>query len=99
MEAHFAWKQRTAEGMPEAAARVFALRGKMYAGCGFHYALERSLGSVIRIVNTLEFQEVSTMVIDEVIVEHFFRDLALAEASALSTPSPHPPMKGKQHHE
>lgn len=41
------WRKQANEQLPALAARVFALRGVAYAGYGFHYALEESLGKVI----------------------------------------------------
>ncbi len=45
------WRKRTNKGMPELAARVFALRSKGYVGCGFHWSLEKSLGFLIGRLN------------------------------------------------
>ena len=46
-----AWRQAKADEMPQLAARVFALRGKGYMGCGFHWGLEKSLGAIINRLN------------------------------------------------
>ncbi len=52
-----AWRTRSRNAMPGIAARVFALRNKSYAGYGFHYSLEKLLGTCIRDLNDLENAE------------------------------------------
>ena len=82
-EKHFAWRKRVARNLPEWAARTFALRNKSYLGCGFHYGLEKQLGSVIRLTNDYEGDiSAAGAVIDRVIVEAFVSALGRAEASA-----------------
>lgn len=79
---HNAWRRRLAKGLPALCARVFALRGVNYMGSGFHYAMERSLGQVIRIASNLDQPfEISDAIIDQVIVEELHRDVARAEQS------------------
>jgi hypothetical protein len=74
-------------GIPEIASRVFALRGKCYMGCGFHYGLEKLLGSVIKELNTYEkhFENNRDMVawhiLVEVLVEELYERTAEAENS------------------
>jgi hypothetical protein len=46
-----AWRRRVNARLPDLVARVFALRGRMYAGCGTHYALECELGTVLARIN------------------------------------------------
>jgi hypothetical protein len=84
LKKHFAWKKRLARRLPDLATRTFALRGKAYPGYGFHYALERSLGSVIKIATTFDYQDLGSDIIDEVIVEAFHVELAAAEREARS---------------
>jgi hypothetical protein len=48
------WRQARAAAMPELAARVFALRTRGYMGCGFHYALEKSLGACLMMLNNYD---------------------------------------------
>lgn len=38
------WRAAARDTLPDVASRVFALRGKPYAGHGFHYAMEAQLG-------------------------------------------------------
>jgi hypothetical protein len=94
-ERYIDWQRRIASRLPDAAARTFALRGVAYYGSGFHYGLEHALGKVISIASTRngDRQEtadaIASRIIDEVIVEGFFRDLAKAERSAAATrPNP-----------
>lgn len=41
------WRRAEIKKLPELAARVFALRGTGYPGCGYHWSMERDLGWVI----------------------------------------------------
>jgi hypothetical protein len=45
------WQKKAKPYLPDLARRVFALRDKMYSGCGFHYVLEARLGGVIHSLN------------------------------------------------
>ena len=45
------WRKGQADIMPGLALRVFALRDRVYDGYGFHYAMEKLLGSVLRQLN------------------------------------------------
>lgn len=45
-----AWRRRAAKRMPALAARVFALRGKPYPGCGGHHEIEGRLGKLIALI-------------------------------------------------
>lgn len=79
---HRAWKRRASKAIPALAARVFALRGRPYAGSGFHYALERDLGTAIRIVSSLDARfDIADAIVDEVIVSTLFADVMRAERS------------------
>jgi hypothetical protein len=49
-----AYLKGIAARLPELSARTFALRDKMYSGCGFHWSLERSLGKLIVAANDYE---------------------------------------------
>lgn len=79
---HYAWRRRVADNMPETAGRVFALRSKPYMGSGFHYAMEKTLGYVMRFVNDYDAQlTVAACVVEEVVVEGLFEQIAAAERS------------------
>lgn len=79
----WAWRKRAAKRLPELAARVFALRGRVYDGFGFHYAMESNLGKVLADLNDFETpREVLQQVLSELMVEELYRDVALAERSA-----------------
>lgn len=84
------WKRRTARSLPTLAARVFALRGKLYPGCGGHYDMERRLGAVMMRFNDYNSaQDVSDRITMELAAEELYRDVALAERSIIdgqSTP-------------
>lgn len=82
------WRRRTAKGMPALANRVFALRGRFYMGCGFHYALEKDLGVCIARLNDYDTdyyhgpEAMPRQVTAEVIVEELYRRVVEAEKSA-----------------
>lgn len=85
---HYAWRRRVARNLPDLCARVFALRGKPYAGSGVHYSMEHALGTVMRLVNDYSSRlDVANVIIDEVIVEELYRTIVKAEMS-LTTVSP-----------
>lgn len=88
-KAHREWRRSVAAQLPDLTARTFALRGKMYMGCGFHYALEKTLGKVISMANDDGPLDIHTAIIDEVIFEGFVKDLGEAEASALDWEKTH----------
>lgn len=78
------WQRRVAKGLPALSVRVFALREVMYPGCGFHYGMERSLGRVIALANDYDRRfDVADAIIDQVLVESLYREVAAAEASSL----------------
>lgn len=76
--------------LPNLSARVFALRGKMYSGCGFHYSLERQLGMQIVAANDMGNSKywqdgregIAARICVEVGFDGFIEDLERAEASA-----------------
>lgn len=48
------WREKSLEGIPELAARVFALRKVKYWGYGFHRDLETRLGKMLVLLNDYE---------------------------------------------
>lgn len=83
------WRQRVIERLPTLATRVFALREKFYMGCGFHWGLEKELGTVISRLNNYDEnyyhgqEGISNRVILEVTVEGLHKRLREAEDSAV----------------
>lgn len=76
----YAWRRRAARGLPALAGRVFALRGKRYPGCGFHYALERRLGLVLADLNNFDRPlTCADQLCSEIGTEELYRDVRLAE--------------------
>jgi hypothetical protein len=77
------WRRRLNAGLPELAARIFALRGRTYSGCGFHYGLECDLGQVLAAVNdyTRTF-DLAAQIGLSVQSEMLHQSVARAEASA-----------------
>lgn len=79
---HFEWRKSVAAGLPDLAARVFALRQGGYSGCGFHWDMERTLGKVIAIVNDYNNKLTLTdTAIDQVIYDGLLEQVAKAEWS------------------
>jgi len=79
------WQHRVRAGLPKLASRVFALRAVSYPGYGFHYGMERSLGRVIALVSDYgRYLDAADIVIDQIVVADLYRDVAKAEASALT---------------
>lgn len=82
------WRNRVIKHLPEWAARTFALRDKFYAGRGYHYGLEKSLGFVISRAN--DYAEnfhhgvdgIANQIGLEVAVEGLVKALNTAEKSA-----------------
>ncbi|QAY80446.1 hypothetical protein [Sphingosinicella sp. BN140058] len=82
---HYAWRKRVGSRLPDLAARTFALRGRAYHGSLYHHGLEAQLGEVIKIASTIgDRPDCQDQLVDQVIVEGFFRDLKRAETSALA---------------
>lgn len=80
---YHAWQRRLAKDLPDLARRVFALRDRLYMGCGVHYGLEKSLGQVITIANDYEILgSFPDRPANEAIVADFHKRLREAEASA-----------------
>jgi hypothetical protein len=92
-ETYNKWRDRTMTAvLTNLAPRIAALRNVMYSGCGFHYAKEQTLGSVITDL-AKHYQwcanhcakipnERVDMIITRVKVEGLFKDIAEAEESA-----------------
>lgn len=83
------WCYRVRKRLPELANRVFALRTELYNGCGFHYALERQLGVVIRNVNSVstEIFKPTSMIMTEIVTTDLYRELARIEKEIKSKKS------------
>lgn len=79
----YAWRRRAARNLPALAVRVFALRGKLYPGCGFHYALESQLGWVLHDLNSFDkrMTDADNMV-SEIALEELYRNTRRAELGA-----------------
>jgi hypothetical protein len=74
--AHYQWRKKVNEEIPALASRVFALRGKIYNGCGFHYYLEHRLGLIMADINSTIGRLTFELVIkDQVSYEAFVTDL------------------------
>jgi hypothetical protein len=72
--------------LPPLFARAFALRGKHYKGCGFHYGIEKSLDGLLRWCNDFEnsppaLEMLSACMAMTVIYEGVIEQLDAAEAS------------------
>jgi hypothetical protein len=81
--AHYAWRDKVNAHLPAVAARVFALRGVMYRGAGFHYGLESQVGQILHRVN--DYNNPVTFLratMDRVIWKLLLRTLVTAEFSA-----------------
>ena len=62
------WRKETGKTLPDLAKRVFALRGKSYMGCGFHWGLEKDLGWIIATMNDFDksYRDLDTRMIVEI---------------------------------
>lgn len=81
---HLEWRRSITKGLPEIAMRVFALREKMYRGCGFHYSLERTLGRVIAFANTVDDEpSFSATITDQMAYETLLEHLTASETSVM----------------
>jgi hypothetical protein len=82
------WRQAEADKMPALAARVFALRNKMYTGCGFHWGMERDLGVIIARLNDYDTdyyhgtEALARQIGLEVHLEQLYKHVEQAEKSA-----------------
>jgi hypothetical protein len=84
--AHYQWRKKVNEEIPALVARVFALRGKTYNGCGFHYYLEHRLGLIMVNINSnIERLTFELVLKDQVFYKAFVTDLEQAEKSVIGT--------------
>lgn len=80
-----AWRDRAIEQLPALADRVFKLRKSVYSGCGFHYAIEKTLGFLLWKLNDfdsypLDIREmVAHHLIMKVHLNGLFKDVIKAE--------------------
>ena len=76
------WRKEIGELLPSLATRVFALRNKMYYGCGFHWALEKDLGYIINVMNDFDkgYRDIMERIVVEVRYESFLKTLEKAES-------------------
>lgn len=51
---HHEWRKKVNAEIPKLAAKIFSFRGKHYVGAGFHYSIEKTLGSLIQGINNFE---------------------------------------------
>ncbi len=77
------WRKEIGELLPSLATRVFALRNKMYYGCGFHWALEKDLGYIINVMNDFDkgYRDIMERIVVEVRYESFLKTLEKAESN------------------
>jgi len=79
---HYEWRKKVNPELPKLAARVFALRDKTYPGCGFHWSLERLLGTVISNINDYDKRlEPGDDVEESVLYEELVERIEKAEAA------------------
>lgn len=82
LKAHHEWRERIALELPDLAKRVFQLRCGGWAGCGFHYEMERSFGMLVaRINNYNDPIEAHTPLVEQVHYESLIENLMKAEWS------------------
>lgn len=83
------WRKRTAQNLPALCERVFALRGTGYVGCGFHWCVERDLGTVMALVNNYDngdfynntWEAEIKQTVLRIRVEHLYKSVTDAEKS------------------
>lgn len=81
------WRDRINTQIPELANRVFSLRRKFYKGCGFHYSLEKTLGTVTKGLNNHDEQwDFADRLVFEVVVEGLIERVIAAEKSIVRSP-------------
>ena len=75
------WRKEIGKKLPNLAERVFALRRVGYAGCGFHWSLEKGLGYIIHMANDFDrsYREFTARIVAEVNYEHFVKRLERIE--------------------
>lgn len=88
------WRRKVNELLPEISRRLFALRGKPYTGCGFHWSHEKELGYVISKINDYDDREfyhesrsMMRQIVLQVATEGLFADVARIEKE-LGIPDP-----------
>ena len=76
------WRKEIGKILPELASRVFALRLVGYAGCGFHWGLEKDLGYIIVMMNNFDksYRDLSDRISAEVEYECFIERLEEIES-------------------
>jgi hypothetical protein len=78
-------REKLSVKLPDLAIRIFALRGKHYSGCGFHYSLVASIGGLLDRMNRPDrnygLEDVLT---DEVIFDGLIERVAEIEAELAS---------------
>lgn len=73
-------RRELAKKLPAAAIRVFALEGKHYNGCGFRWALVKTIGGLMFRINNFDAKYTSDdLLIDEVIYEDLIEQLDAIE--------------------
>ena len=79
-------RRELADKLPTLSVRVFALKGRHYQGCGFHWCLVKDLGGLMLRLNDYDnpFSEENLLVL-EVIYEDLLDRVGKAEAQLLPT--------------
>lgn len=77
------WRKEKSKELPSLANRVFALRNKMYYGCGFHWSLEKDLGYIISVMNDFDsgYRDFAKRIVVEVRYRHFIEQIEKAESN------------------
>ena len=83
---YYQWANKQLDIIPELASRVFALRSKLYMGCGVHYSMEQNLGNVISRLNNHDYYDTSVKnmmwrTCTEIKLKMLITSVARAEAS------------------
>lgn len=83
------WRRRTNDGIPALASRIFALRERMYMGCGFHWSMEHTLGRILAMLNDFDNggfyntrEAIALQIALQVATERLYASVAQAEANA-----------------
>jgi hypothetical protein len=79
------WRKEIGKLLPSLANRVFALRNKMYYGCGFHWALEKDLGWIINVMNDFDksYRDMMERIVVKVRYDNFLQTLEKAESNEI----------------
>lgn len=73
-------RKKLASKLPDLAVRVFALSGKHYKGCGFHWTLVKTIGYLLHTVNDYDKRyDVETHIVMEVVYEDLLERVQEAE--------------------